>query len=163
MCNMTVSWYYIFFLVMIIVVSAIVMGKQYDYKPKNKNVELLVNLFVYFLSGISLSFVLFNGLLTWWTILLSLVIGVIVSFSLAVVLNRETRLYDDGAQYTTEELIGKHGIISSLYGPAQYLGKLEDDNKTDIVVTIYEECKPGDMFEIKEINGEGIIAKIIKF
>lgn len=163
MCNMTVSWYYIFFLVMIIVVSAIVMGKQYDYKPKNKNVELLVNLFVYFLSGISLSFVLFNGLLTWWTILLSLVIGVIVSFSLAAVLNRETRLYDDSAQYTTEELIGKHGIISSLYGPAQYLGKLEDDNKTDIVVIIYEECKPGDMFEIKEINGEGIIAKIIKF
>jgi membrane protein implicated in regulation of membrane protease activity len=160
---MTVSWYYIFFLVMIIVVSAIVMGKQYDYKPKNKNVELLVNLFVYFLSGISLSFVLFNGLLTWWTIFLSLVIGVIVSFSLAAVLNRETRLYDDSAQYTTEELIGKHGIISSLYGPAQYLGKLKDDNKTDIVVIIYEECKPGDMFEIKEINGEGIIAKIIKF
>lgn len=160
---MTVSWYYIFFLVMIIVVSTIVMSKQYDYKPKNKNVELLVNLFVYFLSGISLSFVLFNGLLTWWTILLSLVIGIIVSFSLAAVLNRETRLYDDSAQYTTDELIGKHGIISSLYGPAQYLGKLEDDNKTDIVVTIYEECKPGDMFEVKEINGEGIIAKIIKF
>ena len=162
MCNMTVSWYYIFFLVMIIVVSAIVMGKQYDYKPKNKNVELLVNLFVYFLSGISLSLVLFNGLVTWWTILLSLVIGIIVSFFLAAVLNRETRLYDDSAQYTTEELIGKHGIISSLYGPAQYLGKLEDDNKTDIVVTIYEECKPGDMFEIEKINGEGIIAKIIK-
>lgn len=158
---MTVSWYYIFFLVMIIVVSAIVMSKQYDYKPKNKNVELLVNLFVYFLSGISLSFVLFNGLVTWWTILLSLVIGVIVSFSLAAVLNRETRLYDDSAQYTTEELIGKHGIISSLYGPAQYLGKLEDDNKTDIVVTIYESCKPGDIFEIKEINGEGIIAKVL--
>lgn len=162
MCNMTVSWYYIFFLVMIIVVSTIVMGKQYDYKPKNKNVELLVNLFVYFLSGVSLSFVLFNGLLTWWTALLSLLIGVVISFSLAAVLNRETRLYDDSAQYTTDELIGKHGIISSLYGPAQYLGKLEDDNKTDIVVTIYEECKPGDMFEIEKINGEGIIAKIIK-
>ena len=160
---MTVSWYYIFFLVMIIVVSAIVMSKQYDYKPKNKSVELLVNLFVYFLSGISLSFVLFNGLVTWWTILLSLVIGIIVSFSLAAVLNRETRLYDDSAQYTTEELIGKHGIISSLYGPAQYIGKLEDNNKTDIVVTIYEECKPGDMFEVEKINGEGIIAKIIKF
>ena len=160
---MTVSWYYIFFLVMIIVVSTIVMSKQYDYKPKNKNIELLSNLFIYFLSGVSLSFVLFNGLLTWWTILLSLVIGVIVSFSLAAVLNRETRLYDDSAKYTTEELIGKHGIISSLYGPAQYLGKLEDDNKTDIVVTIYEECKPGDMFEIEKINGEGIIAKIVKF
>lgn len=160
---MTVSWCYIFFLVMIIVVSTIVMSKQYDYKPKNKNVELLVNLFVYFLSGVSLSFVLFNGLVTWWTILLSLVIGIIVSFSLAAVLNRETRLYDDSAQYTTEELIGKRGVVSSLYGPAQYLGKLEDDNKTDIVVTIYEECKPGDMFEVKEINGEGIIAKIIKF
>jgi membrane protein implicated in regulation of membrane protease activity len=146
---------------MIIVVSAIVMSKQYDYKPKNKNVELLVNLFVYFLSGVSLSFILFNGLVTWWTILLSLVIGVIVSFSLAAVLNRETRLYDDSAQNTTEELIGKHGIVSSLYGPAQYLGKLEDDNKTDIVVTIYESCKPGDMFEIKEINGEGIIAKVL--
>ena len=159
---MVVSWYYIFFLVMIIVVSTIVMGKQYDYKPKNKNIELLVNLFIYFLSGVSFSFVLFNGLVIWWTILLSLVIGVIVSFSLAAVLNRETRLYDDSAQYTTEELIGKHGIISSLYGPAQYLGKLEDDNKTDIVVTIYESCKPGDMFEIKEINGEGIIAKIIE-
>ena len=161
---MTVSWYYIFFLVMIIVVSAIVMSKQYDYKPKNKNVELLVNLFVYFLSGVSLSFVLFNGLLTWWTILLSLVIGVIVSFSLAAVLNRETRLYDDKGPYnTTDDLIGKRGVVSSLYGPAQYLGKLEDDNKTDIIVTIYESCKPGDMFEIKEINGEGIIAKIIKF
>ena len=158
---MEVPWYYIFFLVMIIVVSAIVMGKQYDYKPKNKNVELLVNLFVYFLSGVSLSFVLFNGLVTWWTILLSLVIGVIVSFSLAAVLNRETRLYDDSAQYTTDELIGKRGVVSSLYGPGQYLGKLQDENSTDIVVTIYESCKPGDMFEIKEINGEGIISKII--
>jgi membrane protein implicated in regulation of membrane protease activity len=146
---------------MIIVVSAIVMGKQYDYKPKNKNVELLVNLFVYFLSGISLSFVLFNGLVTWWTILLSLVIGIIVSFSLAAVLNRETRLYDDSAQYTTDELIGKRGVVSSLYGPGQYLGKLQDENSTDIVVTIYESCKPGDIFEIKEINGEGIIAKVL--
>lgn len=163
MCNMIVSWYYIFFLVMIIVVSTIVMSKQYDYKPKNKNIELLANLFLYFLSGVSLSFVLFNGLLTWWTVLLSLLIGGAISFSLAAVLNRETRLYDDGPQYTTEELIGKHGIIFSLYGPAQYIGKLEDDNKTDIVVTIYEECKPGDMFEIEKINGEGIIAKIIKF
>lgn len=158
---MTVSWYYIFFLVMIIVVSAIVMSKQYDYKPKNKNVELLVNLFVYFLSGISLSFVLFNGLVTWWTILLSLVIGIIVSFSLAAVLNRETRLYDDSAQYTTDDLIGKRGAVSSLYGPGQYLGKLQDENSTDIVVTIYESCKPGDIFEIKEINGEGIIAKVL--
>lgn len=158
---MTVPWYYTFFLIMAIVVSAIIMGKQYDYKPKNKNADLLLNLFIYFLSGISLSFVIFNGQLVWWTILLSLLIGVVVSFSLAAVLNRKTRLYDDSAQYTTEELIGKHGIISSLYGPAQYLGKLEDDNKTDIVVTIYEECKPGDMFEIKEINGEGIIAKVL--
>ena len=159
---MTVSWYYIFFLVMIMVVSAIVMGKKYDYKPKNKNIELLINLFVYFLSGVSFSFVLFNGLVTWWTILLSLVIGIIVSFSLAAVLNRETRLYDDSAPYTTDELVGKRGEITSLYGPGQYLGKLDDENKTDIVVTIYESGKPGDIFEIQETNGEGIIAKIIE-
>lgn len=160
---MTVSWYYIFFLVMIIVVSAIVMSKQYDYKPNNKNVELLVNLFVYFLSGVSFSFVIFNGNLAWWTILLSLLIGVVISFLLAAVLNRETRLYDDSAQYTTDELIGKRGVVSSLYGPGQYLGKLNDENRTDIVVTIYESGKPGDIFEIQEISGEGIIAKIIKF
>lgn len=158
---MTVPWYYIFFLIMVIVVSSIIMGKQYDYKPKNKNADLLLNLFIYLLSGISLSFVIFNGQLVWWTILLSLLIGVVVSFSLAAVLNRQTRLYDDKAQYTTDELVGKQGVIFSLYGPAQYLGKLKDENKTDIVVTIYESCKPGDVFEIKEINGEGIIAKII--
>lgn len=161
MCNMTVPWYYIFFLIMVIFVSSIIMGKQYNYKPKNKNIDLLFNLFIYFLSGVSFSFVIFNGQLTWWTIILSLSIGVVVSFFLAAVLNRQTRLYDDKAQYTTDELVGKHGIISSLYGPAQYLGKLNDENKTDIVVTIYENCKPGDVFEIKEINGEGIIAKII--
>ena len=158
---MEVPWYYIFFLVMVIVISAAIMEKQYDYKPKNKNLYLLSNLFVYFLSGISLTFLSFNGVITWWTILISLLIGVVVSFSLAAVLNRETRLYDDGAQYTTEDLVGKIGEITSLYGPGQYLGKLDDENKTDIVVTIYESSKPGDKFEIKEINGENIIAKLL--
>lgn len=158
---MTVPWCHIFFLVMVIVIATVIMGKQYDYKVKNKNTQLLIDLFIYFVSGVSLGFVLFNGNLSWWALLLTLLIGIFVSLSLAAVLNRETRLYDDGAQYTPDELVGKYGVIVSSYGPAQYLGKLQDENKTDIVVTIYEECKSGDMFQIIEISGDGIIAKII--
>lgn len=157
---MTVSWYYIFFLVMAIILCTIIMSKQYDYEPKNKNIQLLADISIYFIFGLSVSFLFFNGDIKWWTVLLSLPISVILTLCLAVVLNRNTNLYDDSPQYTTDDLIGKYGLVSSPYGPAQYLGKLADENKTNIVVTIYEPCKPGDMFIITKINEEGIIAKV---
>ena len=157
---MTVSWYYIFFLVMVIILCTIIMSKQYDYKPKNKNIQLLTDISIYFIFGLSVSFLFFNGDIKWWTVLLSLPISAILTLCLAVVLNRSANLYDDSPKYTTDDLIGKYGMVSSQHGHAQYLGKLADENETDIVVTIYEPCKPGDMFVITEINEEGIIAKV---
>lgn len=165
---MTVPWYYIFFLILVIILSGVIMSKQYDYKPKNKNVELLVDLFLYFVFGISTSFLLFNGEVKWWSLLLSLVIGVIISFILAVVLNRETRLYDDTTEYKQEDLIGKVGIIKEVYSGSfshgfDCLGELQDQFSSNIrLLVMTDMINEGDIFEITDIKDDKILAKIIK-
>lgn len=157
---MMVPWYYIFFLVTVIAVAGIVMSKQYERKVKNKNLELLADLFIYFTSGLSLGFVIFNGCLVWWTVLISIVIGLFLSLILAAVLSKSDNSVDE-TTYTPEELIGKYGVIKSKYDKTKYLGYLTNESNDSIIVNIDVECYEGDIFEITDINENGIIAKKI--
>ena len=165
---MIVPWYNIFFLIMIIVISTIVLGKQYDFKPKNKNLVLLCDLFLYFVLGLSFGFLLFSGTITWWSCLCTFLIGALSSFLFAVFLNRETPLYSDGIEYTQETLLGKVGIIKEVYSGSfshgfDCLGELQDQFSSNIrLLVMADTINEGDIFEITDIKDDKILAKITK-
>ena len=86
---MTVPWFYILALVMTLVLSCIVIIKQYEIKSVlYRNILFLSSLLVYFVFGVSWSFVLFNGRMAWWSILLSILFGIIVSLVIAAILDK---------------------------------------------------------------------------
>ena len=151
---------------MLIIISAIVLGKQYDLKPKSKNLVLLSDLFLYFVSGFSLSCVIFDGNMAWWAILCHILIGLSTSLLFAVFLNREKEIYAKGEEYTKETLIGKKGQITEVISGSfangfKCLGQLYDDRGTNVSIHLLptDIVDNGDEFTIVEINGDRIIAK----
>ena len=158
-----VPWYNIVFLVLIIIMSAIIMNKQYDYKVKNKNFELLFDLFIYFIFGLSFGMLLFQGVFVWWAISFYFLFGILSDIIFLITLNRKGVLYNN-VKYTADELIGQTGYLITKQGDNRWYGKLLDENKTDIILTIENkniDIRAENIFEITEIRGNEIIGKII--
>lgn len=154
---MTVPWFYILALVMTLVLSCIVIIKQYEIKSVlYRNILFLSSLLVYFVFGVSWSFVLFNGRMAWWSILLSILFGIIVSLVIAAILDKSN--VNTEISYKPEELVGIQGIITNKLDGFHYLGKLLDSEGTDIIVTIEENKEKGDKFTIQSSFGNEIIA-----
>ncbi len=91
-------------------------------------------------------------------IFLSILIGLFLTFILTYVDHKKHNDTFVGRSYSFDELVGKTGIITDkYYDGINYVGTLDDDEKTEIIVSPNgENTKIGQHFLIKEIDGGSI-------
>lgn len=140
----------------------------------NKYINIILNVILSWATGLSWTYVMIKewNLHLWGNepsllsnLLLLGVIGSVIGFVIVIFMwkdNIETS--NDNVQqptYTIETLIGMTGVISDEQGSNPYLGKLDDEAGSNILVYVNtEHARKGDKFTIVQINDGKIFANI---
>ena len=93
--------------------------------------------------------------------ILIVVLGLIAGFLIMMfTLNDSTESTDNNKtiQYTTETLIGLTGVITDVYADNSFLGNLDDEVHSQIVIYLNEHAEKNDKFKSSEIKEGKIYA-----
>ena len=149
-----------------LVATTLLLLFTYMFSISNKIVNVLVNMFLCLFTSASWMYIAFSGYNIEFNILETIVFTVIVilvAILLMIMTYKEPEIKESEVKYksyTAETLIGMTGRIHSEYGENTYLGKLNDEVNSDILVKINKKACAGDKFVITDISNGFINADL---
>ena len=146
--------------------ASILLFFTFAYNFPNKVINMLVNILLCSFVSISWVYVMFSSYNLQYNALnigIFIVIVILLTLLLLIMTYKEPEIKESGVKYksyTAETLIGMTGRIHSEYGENTYLGKLDDEVNSDIIVKINKKGCTGDKFVITDISNGFINADL---